>query len=210
MSDPAPILGVLGGLIGIANTVPYVRDTMRGSTRPHRATWLIWGVLAIVACLSQRADGASWSVLMTSTQAILTGFVFLLAIRHGEGGMSAGELSLVAFAGGGVIGWIVAREPIVAVGCVIAADLIATAIMTPKAYRDPNSETLATYALASVGGALAAAAVGETDVSLLMYPVYYSVVNAAMAVLIHRRRAVLGVALSLTRAQSTQAVRTAS
>jgi hypothetical protein len=69
-----------------------------------------------VAYLSQRGDGASWSVLMIGTQTILTGFVFLLAIRHGEG--------------------------------------------------------VSTNALASIGGALAAGAVGEADVSLLLYPVY--------------------------------------
>jgi hypothetical protein len=85
---------------------------LRGSTRPHRGSWLIWSVLAVIAALSQRADGASWSVLMTATQAILTGLVFLLAIRYGEGGMTRGEVSLIALATGGVIGWILAREPV--------------------------------------------------------------------------------------------------
>ena len=72
--------------MGIADTIPYVRDTLGGITRPHRGTWLIWGVLAIVVCLSQRADGASWSLIMAAAQAVLTSAVFLLAIRRGEGG----------------------------------------------------------------------------------------------------------------------------
>ncbi|MEN3281190.1 MAG: hypothetical protein V7607_2330 [Solirubrobacteraceae bacterium] len=189
MPDLAPILGVLGGAVGVADTIPYVRDTVHGSTRPHRGTWLIWGVLAIVVCASQRADGASWSLVMTATQAVLTGFVFLLAIRHGEGGLSAIDLAMIGVACAGVIGWLLAREPVVAVACVIVADLTAAAMMTPKAYRDPHSETLATYALASIGGALAAGAVGALDVSLLLYPAYYSLVNAAMALLIFVRRA---------------------
>jgi hypothetical protein len=174
--------------VAIACTVPYIRDTVRGSTRPHRGTWLIWGVLAVVVCLSQRADGASWSLVLTATQAVVTGVVFLLAIRHGEGGLTAAELSMGAVACAGVAGWMLAREPLVAVVCVIAADLVAVAMMTPKAYRDPHSETLAMFALASVGGALAAGAVGSLDVSLLLYPAYYCVVNAAMALLILRWR----------------------
>jgi hypothetical protein len=189
MPDLAPILGLLGGAVGVADTIPYVRDTVHGSTRPHRGTWLIWGVLAIVACASQRADGASWSLVMTATQSVLTGLVFLLAIRHGEGGLSAIDLSMIAVACAGVVGWLLAREPVVAMACVIVADLTAAAMMTPKAYRDPHSETLAMYALASIGGALAAGAVGALDVSLLLYPVYYSLVNAAMALLIFVRRA---------------------
>ena len=186
-----PILGVLAGLVAIADTLPYIRDIFRGSTRPHRGTWLIWSVLAIVVCLSQRADGASWSLIMAATQGAATSLIFVLAIRHGEGGVSTTDLVLIAVAGGGVIGWIVADEPIVATICVVAADLIGVALMLPKTYRDPGSETLATFALASLGGALAAGAVGGVDISLLMYPIYYFAANGAIALLIVQRRRAL-------------------
>jgi hypothetical protein len=61
-------------------------------------------------------------------------------------------------------------------------------MMTPKTYRDPESETLITFALASLSGALAAGAVGAIDVSLLLYPAYFCIVNGAIALLIHQRR----------------------
>jgi hypothetical protein len=188
----APFLGVLAGVVGVADTIPYVRDTVRGATRPHRGTWLIWGVLAVVVCLSQRADGASWSLVMAAAQAALTTLTFLLAIRLGEGGVSAADLILIGVAGAGVTGWVVADEPIVATACVIGADMIGAAMMVPKVHRDPDSETLVTFAGASAGGALAAGAVGAVDVSLLAYPVYYCLVNGAIAVLIYHRRGVLG------------------
>jgi flagellar motor component MotA len=41
MTELAPALGVLAALVGIADTIPYLRDTLSGSTRPHRGTWLI-------------------------------------------------------------------------------------------------------------------------------------------------------------------------
>ena len=191
MSGLAPVLGVLAVLVGIADTVPYVRDTLRGATRPHRGTWLIWSVLAILVCFSQRADGATWSLLMAAAQAILTSLVFVLAIRRGEGGVSAGERLMLAIACGGVIGWISADEPIVATACVVAADLIGAALMIPKTYRDPDSETLVTFAFAGVSGMLAAGAVGAPDLSLLLYPLYFGLVNGALALLIHHRRRVL-------------------
>jgi hypothetical protein len=192
MIELAPVLGLLAGAIGVADTIPYVRDILRGLTRPHRGTWLIWGVLAIVVCVSQYADGASWSLVMAAVQAVVTSLIFVLSIRSGTGGLTATEIVMVAVAGGGVIGWVVADEPLVATACVVAADLIGAAMMIPKTYRDPDSETLVTFAFASLGGALAAGAVGAIDVSLLLYPVYYCVVNGAIAVLIHHRRAVLG------------------
>jgi hypothetical protein len=184
MTYTAPVLGVLAGVVGIADTIPYVRDTIRGSTRPHRGTWLIWSVLAIVVFLSQRADGATWSQIMAAAQAVLTGAIFLLSIRRGEGGLSPADVLMLTLAGGGVIGWIVADDPVIATACVVAADLIGAAMMAPKTYRDPGSETLATFALAT-------GAVGTLDPSLLLYPVYYCLANGALAVLIHRRRRLL-------------------
>jgi hypothetical protein len=62
----APALGAPAGVTGVLDMVPYLRDTVRRATRPHRGTWLIWSVLAVVAYFSQRADGAS---LRTSTAA---------------------------------------------------------------------------------------------------------------------------------------------
>ena len=164
---------------------------MRGSTRPQRATWFIWGMLAVVVTFSQYADGASWSLIMASVQAVVTMLIFLLSIRFGEGGLTRGELVMIAVAGCGVLGWMIADEPLVATACVVAADLIGAAMMAPKTYRDPDSETLVTFAFASVGGALAAGAVGAWDVSLLLYPAYYCVVNGAIALLIVARRAAL-------------------
>ena len=63
--------------------------------------------------------------------------------------------------------------------------------MVPKTYRDPESETLSRSRFASLGGALAAGAVGAVDVSLLLYPVYYCVINGAIALLIWERRSSL-------------------
>jgi hypothetical protein len=77
---------------------------------------------------------------------------------------------------------------------VIAADLVAAAMMAPKTYRDPSSETLASFALAALGGALAVGAAGSARPALLMYPIYFCVVNAAIALLIHRRRTALATA----------------
>jgi hypothetical protein len=183
------VLGVLAGVVGVIDTVPYVRDTVRGTTRPHRGAWLIWSLLAIVVCLSQRADGASWTLAMAGTQAVVTSFVFVLAIRWGEGGVSPGEAATIGLAGVGVGAWLLVEDPTIATGGVMTADLLAIGLMVPKICRDPDSETLATYVLASVCGALAIGAVGAFDVALLVYPAYYCLINAGISALILSRRA---------------------
>ena len=60
--------------------------------------------------------------------------------------------------------------------------------MVPKTVRDPDSETLSTFVLASLGGLLGAIAVGELDHALLLYPVYYAVGNGFIAAVIWTAR----------------------
>lgn len=188
MNGLAPLFGVLAGAASVANTVPYIRDILRGTTRPHRATWLIWAVLSLVAWFSLRAEGASWSLIMVTAQALLTAVVFLLAVRHGGGGIGRIDLVMLAVAAAGIGGWALTDDPLVATSCVVWADLVAAAMMMPKTYRDPDSETLSSFVLASVGGAFAALAVGSADLALLLYPVYFCLVNGAIALLIRWRR----------------------
>lgn len=191
MPELAPVLGILAGVVGVADTLPYIRDTLRGSTRPHRGTWLIWALLAVVVSFSLEADGATWSLVMPVVQAVLTALILLLAVRYGVGGLRPVELAMMALAGAGVAGWLVASEPLIATLCVVIADSLGAAMMIPKTVRDPDSETLSTFALASVAGALSAGAVGAFDPALLLYPVYYALVNGAIALLIVGRRRAL-------------------
>ena len=152
-----------GGLVGIAGTIPYVGDTLRGTTRPHRGTWLIWSVLAIVVCLSQRADGATWSVLMAGAEAALKARIFLLASASARVPSSAPETVLIAIATVGVAGWLIADEPIVATACVVAADLIATGMMLPKTWRDPDPRPWRRSPSRALAAPLAAGAVGVLE-----------------------------------------------
>ncbi len=175
----AIVLGVLAAVIGVVGTLPYVRDTLRSVTRPHRGAWLIWSTLAVVAFLSQRADGASWSAVMCGAQALTNGAVFVLAFRRGTGAVTLGDRLLLLLAAVGVAGWLATDDPLIATGCVIAADFVAAGLMLPKSWCDPGSETLSTFVLASISGVLAAGAAGSP--SLLVYPVYYCLVNAALA-----------------------------
>ena len=188
MIPVAPVLGLLAGALGVVGTVPYVRDTLRGTTRPNRGTCFIWVALAIVVVFSQSADGASWSLVTAAVSAVLTSVVFVLALRRGEGTLRPGERVIIALAGVGVIGWLVAGEPLVGTACVVIADLLGVAMMVPKIHREPGSETLATFALAALAGASAAGAVGKADLSLLLYPVYYLLANGTLAMLICVRR----------------------
>lgn len=188
--DVFAVAGLLGGLLAVVDPVPYVRDIVRGTTRPHRGTWLIWSVLGCTALASQVASGGGWSLVVLTVQAASTTLVLLLSLRRGVGGVSPGEWALLALAGAGVVGWAVSSQPLVATACVLVADAVGVLLMLPKTWRDPSSETASTFALAAGSGVLGTVAVGQVAVDLLLYPAYFAVVNAVTtAVILGRRRA---------------------
>jgi hypothetical protein len=185
------LLGISAAVLSLIDPVPYVRDILRGLTRPHRGTWLIWSTLGATAFASQLADGASWSLGMVGVQTVSMTLVLVLSIRFGMGGVGLYDLCLIGAAGLGIACWAISSQPAVATMFVVVADAAGVALMMPKTWRDPWSETQSMYVLASASGVLSAAAVGAIDASLLLYPAYFAVVNGGTAgVIAHRRRAI--------------------
>jgi len=182
------IAGILAGVLQALFYVPYIRDVLAGTTRPHRGSWGIWLTLSVIVLASQRADGGRWSLLVVVAQLVGAVVILLLAVRRGVGGASRLDLALLAVAGAGVAGWFLAGDPTIATVCVVMADCVAVVMMLPKTYADPYSETLSAFAFSVVSGVLAMVAVGSLDVGLLLYPAYFVVADTVIIALLVRRR----------------------
>jgi hypothetical protein len=126
------VAGILAGVVSVVDGFPYIRDTWTGATRPPRGTWSIWAVLACVAFVAQLSDGGAWSLIMVGTQAVLITTIWALALCRGEGGLSRLDMSILALAAAGVIGWATSSDPFVATACVVLADSLGVAMMLPK------------------------------------------------------------------------------
>jgi hypothetical protein len=116
----------------------------------------------------------------------------MVALVIGVGGISRANLVALGLAAAGVTGWQTLDDPLAATACVAAADGAGLLAIAPKYWSDPRSETASTYALAAGSGLLAAVAVFDWDVRLLLFPAYYCLGNAVTAALIWLRRGALG------------------
>jgi len=184
--DPA-VVGSLGAALSVVGTGLYLRGIRRGDTLPHRGSWMVWSVIAVVAAASDGADGGGWSLVVLGVQAVGTLAVAAWALGHGVGRLTPTNLAMLALAALGVLGWTTLTDPTVAAACVAVADGAGLVAMMPKTWADPYSETVSTYALAGVTGLLGALAVHAWSAALL-FPVYFCLGNATTAVAITLRR----------------------
>jgi hypothetical protein len=184
----AMVAATCGVTLGVIGTAAYLRGIHAGTTTPHRGSWLVWSVIALVAAVSHGADGGRWSLLVLAAQAVGTVLIFGWAIRRGMGGVTSANAALLTVALLGILGWLTLDDPIAATACAALADGAGLVAIVPKIWREPDSETCATYALAGAGGLLTVLAVPSMEASLLLFPIYYCVGNTAVAHLILWRR----------------------
>ncbi len=176
------IFGWISGLLSALCYLPYLRDIVKGKTKPERASWLIWTVLGGIAFFSQLAKGATDSLWMTSVQSLGVAIIFLLALKYGTGGLGRKDYLALSFAAVGIVLWYVTKEAAIALYIIIAIDAVGALLTIHKAYLDPGSETFSTWFLAGISGLFACLAVGEWSFVLLSYPVYICLINLAVTV----------------------------
>ena len=176
--------GILTAIVTLVAVVPYVRDMFAHKTKPQRTSFLIWALLGLIAFFSQLADEASWSLLLPLADATAVLIIFLLSINYGVGGFNREDKAALLFSAVGLLLWYLTDEPLFALIITILIDASATALTIHKTYRNPHTETFISWLLASVAGITAMLAVGDLDLSLLIYPIYIFLSNGIVALLI--------------------------
>jgi hypothetical protein len=169
--------GYISAILSIIMIFPYIIDIFKKTTKPERASWLIWTVLGFIAFFSQLAKGATDSLWLTAGQTIAVLIVFILAIKYGVGGLTKRDIKALIVAGIGLLLWFLTNEALYALLIVIAIDSIGVFLTTIKANKDPKSETMSTWILSGTSGIFGALAVGSFDPVLLLYPTYIIVAN---------------------------------
>ncbi|HSW88231.1 MAG TPA: hypothetical protein VLG12_03655 [Candidatus Saccharimonadales bacterium] len=175
-------LGIIAGILTIIGALPYIRDILFNKTKPERATWFIWIVLASIAFSSQFAKGASNSLWLTGLESIAVFVIFILSIQRGVGGLNKRDIVILLVAMLGLILWYFTKEASFALYIIIGVDLTGTIPTVIKAYEDPESETFITWLLSSIAGVLTMISVGKLNLILLSYPFYIFVANGAVVV----------------------------
>lgn len=179
-----PARGVFGGLATLLSIIayaPYILNTMRGYTRPHRACWLIWSVLATISFFSQVYEGATTSLGFAAAQAGCTTLVFLLSVVRGQGTfMSRTDGVVLALAAVGLALWYMTDTAVYALIMAITISLMGGMLTVQKTYWFPDSETMSTWHLSFIAACCAVLAVGSLNWVLLAYPVYLLILNGAI------------------------------
>ncbi len=142
------VLAIISFLMTICGTSIYIRDTIKGKTKPNRVSWSMWALAPLIAtgaAISASAD--PWTTFRTFLAGFLPLVVFLVSFVNKKSywkltffDFACGVTSFVALAV-----WLMFDSPIEALILTIVADAFATLPTMKKAWLFPETETGSTY-----------------------------------------------------------------
>lgn len=132
-------------------SVPYMRDALKGKSKPNLATWSTWSLLNAIIVVSALAAGdAINTVVMGAAFFIGSTTILLIAIFKGTRKYTLFDGACQAFALLGVVLWQLSNNPNIALLFVILVDFFAIAPTFRHAYLHPHEETWITYAVSGL------------------------------------------------------------
>jgi hypothetical protein len=189
MADFKTIFGIAASVLGVISFLPYLRDVLRRKTKPHLFTWLVWGVLLVIAFIAQILRGAgsgSWITGITAVTCFLTAG---LAVHFGEKDIRVLDWMSLLGAALGLVLWGITSDPLLAVILICIVDVLGFVPTLRKGYAKPHEETLIFYVLSALKFAAGLIALRSYSPITYLFPALVAFTNAFFATtLILRRR----------------------
>ncbi|HEV8677542.1 MAG TPA: hypothetical protein VN701_01805 [Candidatus Paceibacterota bacterium] len=178
-------MAVAASVLTVISAVPYVRDMVKGTTKPNIVSWGLWTLIQGIFTAAQFSAGASLSIVLPAVEVVSTGLIVVLGlIGYGYKKYRPLDFICLALAFGAIVLWQVTRDPLVALWLSVAADFCAAVPTLVKAYRDPKSETPLAYLLVALSAIAAAFATLIINLPNMLWPAYIFVINGATLTLI--------------------------
>jgi hypothetical protein len=171
-------------VITLLASATYVRDILKGTTKPNLVSWLTWTLLTGVATIAEFAAGEWVTGIFTLSAVIETAVIVVLGLKYGYAKYSPFDIFCQIGALVGFILWWLFNSPTVAIVSAVFIDLIGALPTIRHSWIAPYEETWAEYALASVGGILAIGALSFYNLAALAYPIYIVIINIVFTTVI--------------------------
>ncbi len=190
MNQYIQYLVIIGAIVQLAGVFSYIRETLRGNTKPNKVTWLLWTVAPLIAAFAAFSDGVRWAVLPV----FMSGFGPLLVLiasfvnkksywRLERFDYLCGLCSVLA-----LVLWGITKEPVIAIIFAIASDGFAAVPTLIKSWKYPETETADAYIGGLFNSLTSFAAIKMWNFAAVAFPIYLVMINSSLILAIYRKR----------------------
>jgi len=183
-------LVILSILIGFAGSYAYIRDTLKGKTKPNRVSWFIWALAPILGTFAAMSSGADiWATVRVFLAGFLPLLIFLASFLNKN---SYWKLQTFDYMFGivalvGIALWVFADSPRSAILFLALADGFALFPTLIKAWKEPETETGFTYIAALIGVLMIIPSIPVWNIENSAFQIYLIIANTLLIFSIYRK-----------------------
>ena len=186
-------IAIIAIILTFVGYVPYDRDIIKGSTKPHIFSWFIWGLITLIVFALQVYGGAGIASLVTLCAALMCIGVIFLGLKH----KSISDITKidVVFLCGALVSiavWIFAKQPVLSALFATTIDILAFVPTIRKSWHKPYTETLSMNLLTTFRFGLVLISLDAYSLLTLLYPVTWLIGNGLFALMLIYRRRIVG------------------
>ena len=183
------LLGLVATALVFIGYIPYLRDIVKGKTKPHVYSWFLWSFVTLIAFALQLSGGAGTGAFVTLAAAVMCIAVIVLGFIHNSQVKIVWiDTLFLILAVVALLLWLVAKQPVLSAILTTLIDLLGFAPTVRKSWNNPHSETLSFYWLNTFRFGLALIALQNYSIITALYPITWLTANGLFALMLVLRR----------------------
>ncbi|MEI7765173.1 MAG: hypothetical protein WCI93_01145 [bacterium] len=187
LSEKIGYIAVLIQLIGVSF---YIRDMLRGNTKPNLVSWVVWALAPLIGSWLSVKAGAGLSVLpvfMAGFNPILV-IIIAFVIKKGYWKITKFDIYCGVLAIFALFLWFLTNNFALSILFAIISDLLASIPTIVKSWNYPDTETSATYFGGIIANIVGLLIIKNWIFSIYALGLYFIVVNIIIVFAIYHKK----------------------
>ncbi|MFZ5502534.1 MAG: hypothetical protein ACOY3V_03220 [Pseudomonadota bacterium] len=186
------LLSVIAIALTFAASAPYVYSILKGATKPHVFSWVVWGTTTFVVFLAQLKGKGGVGAWPIGVSGVITIFIAMLAYtKRGDVTITKTDWVFLVTALSSLPLWYITSDPLWAVVILTTVDVLGFGPTIRKAYHQPQSEPLNFYALFAIRNLFVIMALEHYSLTTVLFPAVLGLTCVfIIALLMYRRQAI--------------------
>jgi hypothetical protein len=190
MLQMSHVIVLLGVAVSFFGGLVYMRDTLSGTTKPNRVTFLIWAIAPLTAAAASFSSGVTWAVLPV----FISGFIPLLILiasftnKHAYWKLGFFDYVCGIFALLALLLWAITKDPDIAIVFAILSDAFAVLPTLRKAWKYPETETAIAYIAGLFTALTSFSEISTYSFAAVAFPAYLSFAGICLVFALYRKQ----------------------
>jgi hypothetical protein len=176
-------------IITVFGSFFYIRDIVRGKTKPNLVSWFFWSLAPIIGSFLQFKAGAGWSILPVFLAGFVPLVIFFIALltKNSHWHITKFDIWCGIFSFLSLILWVLTRRTDISILFAILSDGLAAIPTLIKSWKFPETETAIGYSPGIFNNILGLLVIKNWNFSIYSFGIYFILLNSIIILFIKKR-----------------------